>query len=287
MSAASAARRVAPDLDVVVCEAGGFAAYGMCGIPYFLGGTVPRAESLLAYPTGEFRGRRGIDLRLHTRVDDLDAGGRQVRISGGGSAGPLGYDALVIATGAEFSRTGFSGVIPEPIAGWEQPHVLTPEQVLRGEKQPGQKVLIVDEEYNQVAPGLAELLARQGKKVTLVTSQPSIGGELLFTMALPHVLARLAESGVEIIPTHYVKTIDGSSVQLFNVCAPQVETRLTGIDTVILVATRETRDSLSAKGKAKGKVKGKVKELHAIGDCVAPRDIGAAIFEGHRVARSL
>ena len=29
---------------------GGGAAYGMCGIPYFLGGVVPRAESLLAYP---------------------------------------------------------------------------------------------------------------------------------------------------------------------------------------------------------------------------------------------
>jgi NADPH-dependent 2,4-dienoyl-CoA reductase/sulfur reductase-like enzyme len=38
MSAASAARRVAPGLDVVVCEASGFAAYGMCGIPYYLGG---------------------------------------------------------------------------------------------------------------------------------------------------------------------------------------------------------------------------------------------------------
>ena len=74
MSAASAARRVAPDLDVVVCEAGGFAAYGMCGIPYFLGGTVPRAESLLAYPPSEFRGKRGIDLRLHTRVDEIDVG---------------------------------------------------------------------------------------------------------------------------------------------------------------------------------------------------------------------
>ena len=50
MSAASAARRVAPELEVVVCEAGGFAAYGMCGIPYYLGGVVPAAENLLAYP---------------------------------------------------------------------------------------------------------------------------------------------------------------------------------------------------------------------------------------------
>ena len=50
MSAASAARRVAPGLDVTVCEAGGFAAYGMCGIPYYLGGVVAEAENLLAYP---------------------------------------------------------------------------------------------------------------------------------------------------------------------------------------------------------------------------------------------
>src|SRR6516165_12421505 len=60
MSAASAARRVAPDLDVVVYEVGSFAAYGMCGIPYFLGGTVPQAEDLLAYPPSEFRVKRGL-----------------------------------------------------------------------------------------------------------------------------------------------------------------------------------------------------------------------------------
>jgi len=112
MSAASAARRVAPKLDVTVFEAGGFAAYGMCGIPYFLSGTVPRAENLLAYPPSEFRDHRGIDLRLHTAVSAIDASAHQVHVTG---SGPVGYDALVVATGA-------SPVRP-PVPGLDGPRV--------------------------------------------------------------------------------------------------------------------------------------------------------------------
>ena len=110
MSAASAARRVAPELGVVVCEAGGFAAYGMCGIPYFLGGIVPEAEDLLAYPPGEFRDGRGIDLRLHTRVKAIDTCSRQVHITGEGETGPLGYDVLVAASGAAPVRPRLPGL---------------------------------------------------------------------------------------------------------------------------------------------------------------------------------
>jgi CoA-dependent NAD(P)H sulfur oxidoreductase len=115
MSAASAARRVAAELDVVVCEAGGFAAYGMCGIPYFLGGIVPEAEDLLAYPPSEFRDKRGIDLRLHTRVSGIDAAAHQVHIAG--RTGPLGYDALIVASGADPVRP--------PVPGLEGPRVFT------------------------------------------------------------------------------------------------------------------------------------------------------------------
>lgn len=101
MSAASAARRTAPDLEVVVCESGPFAAYGMCGIPYFLAGAVREADSLLAYPPAEFRDRRGIDLRLGTRVTELDPAARQVTVSSDGDTGVLGYDVLVAAGGAD------------------------------------------------------------------------------------------------------------------------------------------------------------------------------------------
>jgi NADPH-dependent 2,4-dienoyl-CoA reductase/sulfur reductase-like enzyme len=74
MSAASAARRLDPSLEVVVLEATGWAAYGLCGLPYLLAGLVARPEDLLAYPASHFRDDRGIDLRLHTRVTGLDPG---------------------------------------------------------------------------------------------------------------------------------------------------------------------------------------------------------------------
>ncbi len=123
MSAASAARRVDPGLDVVVCEAGGFAAYGMCGIPYYLGGIVPEPENLLAYPPSTFREKRGIDLRLHTRVTGIDPGARQVRLAAGNgqrspaSAESLDYDALVVASGADPVRP--------PVPGLDEHRVFT------------------------------------------------------------------------------------------------------------------------------------------------------------------
>ncbi len=110
MSAASAARRIAPGLDIVVCEAGGFAAYGMCGIPYFLGGTVKHAENLLAYPPEEFRDKRGIDLRLFTRVTGIDPAARQVHVSHEGGTETLDYDALIAASGADPVRPPVPGL---------------------------------------------------------------------------------------------------------------------------------------------------------------------------------
>ena len=126
MSAASAARRADPDLDVVVCEAGGFAAYGMCGIPYYLGGMVPEPENLLAYPPATFREKRHIDLRLHTRVTGIDPGTRQVHLATSQRGAPspeslalesLDYDALVVASGANPVRP--------PVPGLDERRVFT------------------------------------------------------------------------------------------------------------------------------------------------------------------
>ena len=183
MSAASAARRTAPDLDVVVCEAGGFAAYGMCGIPYYLGGVVPAAEDLLAYPPSEFRDKRGIDLRLHTWVSAIDPAAHQVRIAGGAGAdgggvdggGPLGYDALVLASGA--------GPVRPPVPGLDGPRVFTIRSLdeaigLRKLLDSGtvRRAIVVGAGY--VGLEAAEGLTDAGAEVEIVEALPRVLGNV-------------------------------------------------------------------------------------------------------------
>lgn len=116
MSAASQARRLrSPDeLEIVALERGAFASYSACGIPYWAGGDVTDRDDLIARSPQEHR-KRDIDLRMHTEVTELDLDGQRVRTreaggSGGGTERWLGFDKLVLATGARPLRPPLPGI---------------------------------------------------------------------------------------------------------------------------------------------------------------------------------
>src|SRR5438105_3775049 len=171
MSAASAARRVDADLEVVVLEASGYAAYGMCGIPYYLAGLVERAEDLLAYPPGYFRERRGIDLRLHAEATGFDAAARIVHYVEDGRAARLPYDRLIVAAGG-------APTVP-PIPGLGDPHVFTVRALedamaLRGLLDAGRvgRALVVGAGY--IGLEMAEALAERGVSVVVAELLPRV-----------------------------------------------------------------------------------------------------------------
>ncbi len=101
MSGASKVRRLAPDWEVVVLEAGEDPSYGACGLPYWIGGVTPRMEQLYALDAGEITAR-GIDLRLRQRVTGLTEGRKLVQVEdvASGRSYEEPYDALLVATGA-------------------------------------------------------------------------------------------------------------------------------------------------------------------------------------------
>jgi len=101
-SAAGRARRIAPDMEITLFEAGPYVSYGACDEPYFIAGVVPSWDKLLVRSPQEFRDRQKIDIRLGRRVTRVDPTAKtvEVLVAETGRIETHAYDALIFATGA-------------------------------------------------------------------------------------------------------------------------------------------------------------------------------------------
>lgn len=178
MSAASQAKRTAPDTEVIVLEQTTDVSYGACGLPYKLPDGHDM-EDLQAVTVERFREERNIDVRLEHRAEKVDPQARKV--AGIAPDGPfeLKYDRLVIATGARVSRPPIPGLDDLWGRGAYPLKTLQDGRVLKEalSRKP-KSVVIIGGGY--IGLEAAEGFFEQGLKVTVVE-------------ALPHVLSFLPE----------------------------------------------------------------------------------------------
>ncbi len=123
---------------------------------------------------------------------------------------------------------------------------------------------------------VANMLAEQGKKVSLVTKNAlgengrPIDGDLYRTLR-----NKLINHGVAIFPHSPVFEIRENGVYV----ADNRELLFLPADTVVLAVGKSAQTQLAEE------LKGAAPEIHAIGDCVEPRDALHAIREGTEVGR--
>jgi NADPH-dependent 2,4-dienoyl-CoA reductase/sulfur reductase-like enzyme len=101
MSAASRARRNAPDMRITVLEMTRDVSYSACSMPYVLADEEGDMDALIMRAPAVFREKQNIDLRLGHRVTSIDA--RAKRVLGEdaqGQAFEIAFDKLLIATGS-------------------------------------------------------------------------------------------------------------------------------------------------------------------------------------------
>ncbi len=111
MSAASQAKRLRPELEVIALEKGPFVSYGACGMPYNIMDPKRDMEDLIVVSAREFREERRIDVRTGHEVVGLEPSNKTVHVHNyeDGSRYDLSYDSLVIATGARAVRLPIPG----------------------------------------------------------------------------------------------------------------------------------------------------------------------------------
>jgi 2,4-dienoyl-CoA reductase-like NADH-dependent reductase (Old Yellow Enzyme family) len=188
-------------------------------------------------------------------------------------------DAVIVATGAEFSRTGRSGSIDRDIPGADLPHVCCPDDVLLGRVQPVGKIVVLDAEGTHASAGIAELLAARGAEVTMVSSNYApYSNRLLYAFEGIGLARRMAAAGVAFLGAKWVRKITDRNVTLYDVNGGPA-TEITDVDAVVLATGRISRDSFAAE------LEGKVAQLFVIGDALAVRPWATATYEGHKFAR--
>src|SRR5881628_454376 len=183
-------------------------------------------------------------------------------------------DAVVIATGSH-------PYVPS-VPGADGKHVVTDRDVLADSAKVGANVVVVvddDDVHTQQALSTAERLLDQGKRVEVVSPLFYVGQDVGITSIAP-LYTRLFTKGAVLTPHTELRAIEGSAVIVANVHAG-AERRIEGVDSVVLAMGSRSTDALYRE------LKGRVPELHAVGDCVAPRGVHQAILDGTHAGRAI
>jgi dimethylamine/trimethylamine dehydrogenase len=202
-----------------------------------------------------------------------------------------GAEIVVVATGSHWATDGLNHLTHEPVDGYDAtlPYVMTPEQVMVEGKRPpgrtGQRVTVYDSEGYFVATALAELMAGEGHVVDFVTPFAQVAPFADETLEGTFVRNRLHELGVRVHLEHVLSSVAPSMVTLSN----NGTVRTLDSAAVVAVTQRVSNDSLYTELASDPTLLAGsgVRSLYRVGDCVSPRLIADAVFDGSRLAREI
>ena len=196
MAAASQARRLRPQLEIVALERGHWTSYSACGIPYLVAGDVDEIDQLVARSPQELRSRFRIDVRLQQEAVGIDVDRRvvEVRDHGHDRTYPLAFDQLMIGTGARPLRPDLPGIGSDHVRG-----VQTLEDaaaLLEAAKRSRcERVVVVGGGY--IGLEMAEAFHRWGAQVTLVEGSDAVMRTLDPDMST-HIVDAMRDLGIEV-----------------------------------------------------------------------------------------
>jgi len=187
----------------------------------------------------------------------------------------FGFEHVAIATGSTWRRDGIA-----------RHHIMPIHDLMGGSTSTG-RVVIFDDDHYYMGGVLAELLARKGAQVSLVTPAAFVSEWTRNTLEQHAIHARLAELGVEIILNRSVDAIEPSSVK--TACVYSGKTSEIEADAVVLVTCRAPQDNVwkSLKFRREAWADHGIRSINVFGDAEAPGPVAWATYAGHRYAREL
>ncbi|MDX2358963.1 FAD-dependent oxidoreductase [Dietzia sp. PP-33] len=185
-------------------------------------------------------------------------------------------DVVVLATGSAPDRTGFSGAFPAitAIPGHDRSHVCSALDILAAPFFSARRAVVVDDDPHGQATSVAEHLGMLGVETHLVT-RAIHPGHWAGAANFEPLHRRLGAAGVRVHTSTWVERIEATSVALRGVYDGH-RWALEGVDAVVL-ATGNHADTFLYDGL---RAAGADLPVIRIGDCLAPRRLDQAIWDG-------
>jgi 2-enoate reductase len=176
-------------------------------------------------------------------------------------------DVVILATGSD--------PIVFEIPGIEKAKVVTALDVLLGKKEVGKSVIVVG--GGLVGCETSLYLAQKGKKVTIIEILDSAMRDVFIANRV-HMLSLLADAKVEIFTDSKILEITDEGA--ITADKNGNKRNLEAVSVVLALGLKSKEDLSSA-------LKDKVPEVYTVGDCVKPRMVINAIWDGFHIARRI
>ncbi|UCD59079.1 MAG: FAD-dependent oxidoreductase [Candidatus Hydrogenedentota bacterium] len=278
---AARARRRDLDAEITIIEKGSLLSYAGCGLPYYIGGSIPELDGLRKTQYGTvrdeefFRNFKGVDARTHMVAESIDREPKKVRVRNleTGATEDFPYDKLVLATGASPVRPSIEGLELNRVFFV---HVPDDAKRLRELVEGGEVDKAVFIGGGRIAVEVAESLFAHAVDAAIVEMEDSILPTLLDPEIAASVASALREQGIEIFLSEKVVRIEGNAEG--QACRVVTETRGIPADMVIVATgVRPNVDLAAAAGLAIGEtgaiavneyLQTSDPDIYAGGDCV-------------------
>ncbi|WP_417672915.1 NAD(P)-binding protein [Pseudodonghicola sp.] len=198
----------------------------------------------------------------------------------------FGFENVCIATGAHWRADGVARQHVEPMPADPAMPVFTPDDIMAG-RLPKGEVVVFDDDHYYMGGVMAELLAKAGCTVTLVTPSAYVSDWTLNTLEQGAIHRRLVENGVTITLNTGIAALHAGGVE--TECVYTGATARLGCDAVVMVASRVSDDALyhDLMARQGDWADAGIRSVKVIGDACAPGPIAWATYAGHRYAREL
>lgn len=277
-SAAARLRRMDEEAEIIILERGADISFANCGLPYYVGGVIPRRQSLLIQTPQAMKSRFNIDVRILNEAIKVIPEKKTIVIRDLNQDAEYQeeYDYLILCPGA-------SPIIPE-IPGVEGDNVFVVRNIPDSDRikhyvehTGARKAVILGGGF--IGLEMGEMLLERGLKVALVEASPQVMGALDMEMAaILH--DTLIQQGVDLYLSSRVVALEGSP-QVNNVVLDNGQ-RLSADLVILGVGVRPESKLAREAGLTIGERGGiKVNEymqtsdpyIYAAGDAVEVRDI--------------